>query len=329
LKPPDMIEELLPNLFCIRVPLPRSPLKYLNSYFIRNSERSLLIDTGMNREECLDAMTSGLARLGGDLTRTDLFITHFHADHAGLAGKLATETSAVYFNRPEADILSRPGGLHEAQDRFYLSAGFPEDELRKAIENHPGRRYQLRNKIDFKPVGEGDFLDYGDFRFRVMETPGHTPGHLCLYEDGKQVLVCGDLILFDITPNITYWSVMENSLKSYLNCLDRVYPMEVKLLLPGHRSLIHDHRKRIEELRRHHRKRLDETLAALADGEKDTYHVAPYLTWDITARTWEEFPPTQKWFAFGETMAHLVYLEKEGAVRRINRDGRITFALSN
>ena len=51
-----MIEELLPDLFRIEIPLPNSPLKYLNSYVIRSPERNLVIDTGLNRKECLEAM---------------------------------------------------------------------------------------------------------------------------------------------------------------------------------------------------------------------------------------------------------------------------------
>ena len=55
-----MCEEILPNLFRIKIPLPESPLKYLNSYVVRNSQKNLIIDTGLNRKECLEAMQNGL-----------------------------------------------------------------------------------------------------------------------------------------------------------------------------------------------------------------------------------------------------------------------------
>ncbi|MFC1917187.1 MBL fold metallo-hydrolase [Chloroflexota bacterium] len=323
-----MIEELLPHLYRIQVPLPRSPLKYLNSYVIKDKERSLIIDTGMNREECLESLTTNLKQLDIDLNHTDFFITHIHADHSGLVGTLATETSAVYFNARETKLFGQTNPWRTYSFNLYLSSGFPEDELRKAIEAHPGIRFGLKKKLDFKILAENDTLQVGDFSFRVVETPGHSPGHLCLYESVKQILVCGDHILFDITPNITYWPQMDNSLGQYLKNLDKVYDLEVKMLLPGHRSLIHDHRQRIRELQEHHGKRLEEVLHALSDGAKDVYHIAPCVTWAIKARSWEEFPPQQKWFAFGETVAHLVYLEKEGKVRRINTGGKITFALN-
>jgi hypothetical protein len=81
-------------------------------------------------------------------------------------------------------------------------------------------------------------------------------------------------------------------------------------------------------LQEHHRARLNEVLAALGDGEKDVLQIAPHIRWDITARTWEEFPPPQKWFAFGETMAHVRYLEAKGQVHRRSRNGTIKYVLS-
>ena len=83
-----MIEEILPNLYRIEIPLPRNPLKYLNSYLIKGRERNLLIDTGFNQEECKTAMFEGLGKLEVNLEETDLFVTHLHADHTGLVSAL-------------------------------------------------------------------------------------------------------------------------------------------------------------------------------------------------------------------------------------------------
>jgi glyoxylase-like metal-dependent hydrolase (beta-lactamase superfamily II) len=58
-----MIEEIVTNLYKIEIPLPESPLKSVNSYVIKSQGRNLIIDTGMNREECLNAMMAGLKEL--------------------------------------------------------------------------------------------------------------------------------------------------------------------------------------------------------------------------------------------------------------------------
>ena len=325
-----MIEELLPDLYRVEIPLPRSPLKALNSYIVKGNGRFLIIDTGMNREECLRPMRSALQKLGIDLDKTDFFITHLHADHSGLVGTLATDTSKVYFNKPEASFISFKGSEEDWKGLFvfYRSNGFPEDEIKKVWEGHPGYRYSSRRQINLTTTEEGDEIEVGDYLFRCIETPGHSPGHTCLYEASKKVLVCGDHILFDITPNITYWEGLENPLKQYLTNLEKVYTLDVNLVLPGHRSLWNNHRKRIMELQEHHRNRLNEALFALEDGEKTAWEVAPYITWDIGCNSWEEFPSVQKWFAVGETIAHLNYLEAGGRARKETKNHKVLYSLA-
>ena len=70
-----MIEEISPNLYKIEVPLPQSPLKATNSYVIKAQGQSLIVDTGMNREECKNSISSSLRELDIDLKRADFFIT--------------------------------------------------------------------------------------------------------------------------------------------------------------------------------------------------------------------------------------------------------------
>lgn len=324
-----MYEEILPDLFRIDIPLPKNPLKYLNSYVIRGKDRYLIIDTGMNREECRSAMFGGLEKLGVDLNRTDLFITHLHADHLGQAGVLATRTSKVYFNETEAKMIGhiRPSG--QDFEETYFSHGFPKEEFKTAIAAHPAERYKSSSEnIDFTPVKEGDAIEIGKYSFRCVSTPGHTPGHMCLYEAGKKILVAGDHILFDITPNIAWWPHFENPLKRYLESLKKIDSFDIALLLPAHRRLLKDHHKRIQELQEHHRLRLNEILTTLREGAKTSYQIAPHITWDLDADSWEEFPPIQKWFAMNETIAHVLYLEAEGSILPERKNGQIFYTVA-
>jgi glyoxylase-like metal-dependent hydrolase (beta-lactamase superfamily II) len=325
-----MIEEIRSNLYRIEVPLPKSPLKWLNSYIVKGDDRFLIVDTGFNREECLSAMNDGLGKLGVDPKRADFFITHLHSDHMGLLGTLLTDSAKVYFNGREAQrIYAQYAGEDQWQKILdvYVANGFAAEGARTSMERHPAHKYGLKRRIDFAIVNDGDAIDIGDFHFRCVATPGHSPGHTCLYDAGKKILIAGDHILFDITPNITHWVDMEDSLGMYLASLGKVDSLDVELVLTGHRRLVHDLRRRVKELQEHHRARLNEVLAALGDGEKNVLQIAPYISWNITARTWEEFPAQQKWFAFGETMAHVKHLEGKGLVRSANRKGTITYSL--
>ena len=322
-----MVEEILPSLYRIKVPLPGSPLKATNSYVIKEAERSLIIDTGWNREDCLAVLVSGLKECGVNFKEADFFITHLHADHSGLVSALAGKEARIYFGWADAEIMkSTAPGHWEEQIDFARRSGFPGDELEKAIGGHPGRRYSPGTSLNLSVAKDGDTISIGDYLFRCIETPGHTQGHICLYEPNKKIFLCGDLILVNITPNITLNSEDRNPLKEYLMSLDKVYDLDVELVLPGHRSIFRNHKKRIRELKQHHQTRLNEVISILRKGKQNVFQIASQMTWDISYKSWDLFPPSQKWFAFGEAMAHLKYLEEEGKVRREMQEQEIVFS---
>jgi glyoxylase-like metal-dependent hydrolase (beta-lactamase superfamily II) len=203
--------------------------------------------------------------------------------------------------------------------------GFPEDEMEKAVGSHPGRRYSPNTALNFSISRDGDEIRVRDYLFRCIETPGHTAGHVCLYEPAKRILMCGDHILRDITPNITLSVEERNPLKEYLKSLDKVYDLDVELVLPGHRSIFRNQKERIRELKEHHQARLTEVISILGKGRQDAYRITSQMTWDIGYKAWGLFPPAQKLFAFGEAMAHLKYLQEEEKVGWEMEKGGIVF----
>ncbi len=320
-----MIEDILPGLYKIELPLPKNPLKSVNCYVIKGADRNLIIDTGMNRPECKEVMMPALKKLEVDLNRTDLFVTHLHADHFGLTGDLATESSVCYFGDVETRIVKGPRHWADLLD-YYTANGFPLQVLKESMAKHPGYLYSPSRLVDITEVRDGQVIEVGGYALRCVETPGHSPGHMCLYDEGKKILFSGDHILFDITPNIAHWPEMGDALGSYLESLEKADTLEVEMVLPAHRSSWHEHRKRIQELKEHHRVRLEEAMDALRKGDKTAYQVAPYITWKIEAKEWKDFPIVQQWFAMGETIAHLVYLLERGKVKRYNLDGTTYYA---
>jgi len=322
-----MIEQILPNIYKIEVPLPKNPLKALNSYIIKEQGRSLIIDTGMNREECLKVMTSGLKELDVDLRKADFFITHLHADHIGLVSELVTDSSKIYLGQADATLMNSASNWWEGALNFARINGFPEDDLERAIKNHPGYKYSPRGHLDFHSLKEGDTISIAGYLFKCIETPGHTEGHMCLYEPTKKILIAGDHILINITPNISLWFDEQNPLNEYLNSLDKVYDLDVKLVLPGHRGIFKNHKERIKELKHHHQVRANEAISILEKGNQNAFQVASQMTWDMDYESWDLFPVSQKWFATGEAIAHLKYLEEEGKIRRETQEQRAKYLL--
>jgi len=323
------MQEILPGLYRINVPLPGSPLKATNSYVVKGIRKSLVIDTGWNREDCRAALVSGLNECGVELKETDFFITHMHADHSGLVSILAHEGARIYFGQADAEIIRSSTPEHwDRMIDFAHKCGFPGEELEKAVGAHPGRRYSPNVSLNFRVLRDGDTISAGNYLFECIETPGHTPGHICLYEPNKKIFICGDHILFDITPNITLSFEDRNPLKEYLMSLDKVYDLEAELVLPGHRSIFKGQKGRIRELKQHHQTRLKEVVSILGKGKQNAFQVASQMTWDIGYRSWDLFPPAQKLFAFGEALAHLKYLEEEGEVARRMEEQGIIFSIT-
>ncbi len=312
------IEEAAPGLFRIPVPLHGSPLRSINSYVVLSSKRTLVVDTGMLRPECEATWLNGLEALGVDLASADVLLTHIHADHSGLASVAAARGARMLMGRRELAVLSE----FENRERFLeimrhmgSAFGLSNDEMALAERSHPG----LRNSPEFYPpieaVDDGDNLQAGDFSFQAVHTPGHTPGHICLWEASRGLLLSGDHILGDITPNIAAWPGVADSLGDYLASLDKVDRLGPVLALPGHRSPVHGAKDRIRDLERHHSGRLEEVLALLEDGPHTVCELASRMTWDIRAEDWSAFPVAQKWFACGEAASHLDYLQVRGRVR--------------
>jgi glyoxylase-like metal-dependent hydrolase (beta-lactamase superfamily II) len=312
-----VFDEVLPGLFRIEVPLPHSPLKSINSWVIPGGSRTLVIDTGMNRPECEDVLRSGLDELGVNLDRTDFFITHMHADHIGLVSALHRPGTRALIGAHEAAILERwtgPEQFFKYMESESARLGFPAEEIERAKREHPGVRFSPRSYPPFVHVDEGDEIEAGSYRFRAVETPGHTPGHMCLWDEERRLLISGDHILGDITPNITSWPDLDDALGAYLTSLRKVARLGAKLALPGHRLVIRDVAGRIRQLEDHHAARLDEVIALLGDRPLSAYEIASKMIWDIDLDDWERFPVAQKWFATGEASSHLEHLRVLGRI---------------
>ncbi len=324
-----MTQELSPDIFAINVPLPGNPLRNLNSYYLQGAERNLLIDTGFNMKESFVGLMAGLNELGADMEKTDIFITHLHSDHAGLVPKVASRSSRVYMNRIDFEIYRQfkdPAYLKRIDESF-LSFGFPDKELQENKKINPAMIYLADRDIDFEIIENGHRIDTGSRRLECIHTPGHTPGHMCLYDSEKKYLFTGDHILFGISPNITSWPGVPDSLGAYLQSLENISRLEIERTFTAHREIEGDVYRRIDELKSHHHERLDEALSIVERRKTATvYEVASEMTWSIRAKDWNDFPVAQKWFAVGEAHSHLEHLHAKGLLASEIKDNLIHFS---
>jgi glyoxylase-like metal-dependent hydrolase (beta-lactamase superfamily II) len=306
-----MVYTISEGVYRVLVNMPRNPLKYLNVYVFRSRGEHIVIDTGLNREECEHDFRQGLGELGIDPDTAHIVLTHMHSDHSGLAPSLHRRGATVYASPADAAILNSTIDWDDVFQTAFVN-GVPKNDLHRTRDQHPGYKYRPRGTIDFRLLHEGEELRVGDFRFECLMVPGHSPGHLCLYEPERKLLVIGDHVMLEVTPIIAQWTEDWDPLGAYLASLDKAGSLDAELLLPGHRKLITDFRPRIREIKEHHRHRLEQILSAIDSEPRTAYDIASRVSWDLDCKRWEDFPLAQKWFATSEVLAHLTYLRNRG-----------------
>ncbi len=326
-----MYEQVRENIFRIEIPLPRNPLRALNAYFIKGQDRNLLIDTGFNQEECRQVMDQAMQEMGFSMEDTDIFITHCHSDHAGLAGYLAKPQTRIFTGDYTAQDISRNHDFFVYFDNLVRQGGLLEMGLTQNPAAHPGYRYRT-NEIDANSISivqDGTVITVGDYSLNCILTNGHAPDHICLYDENHQILFSGDHILGTITPNNTTWDepweIKVDYLDEYLKSLAKIEALDIELTLPGHREIIADCYHRIKELRSHHDKRLQNALDVLGENTMTAAQVASKMEWDLNIKNWEEFPTAQKLFATGEALSHLSHLVCKNILNKELRDGVIHY----
>ena len=342
--------EIIPGIYQLQLPLPFTPigdmalgesLSQTNVYLIRGSAGWLLVDAGWNDPKNLKIIENDLQEIGivfKDISQ--IVITHSHLDHFGLAGELQEISGAkLYLHQRERRFIEPKGVkgetiLKEMKEWLYKN-GTPVDETAKLQRLPDGEIHfispvfpdvvSFTGKIGSPDIffSGGERIDTGFFRFEVLWTPGHSPGHICLYERAKKVLISGDHILATITPEIGLnpFSGL-HPLEDYIKSLNSLKRLDVELVLPAHEDYFTDLGKRIDELIRHHEGRKGEILKVLMNKPELAYNIAMKIPWMPAkgGKPWERLDHWGHRMALMETLAHLNLLQEEGKVGKMDKD---------
>jgi glyoxylase-like metal-dependent hydrolase (beta-lactamase superfamily II) len=324
--------EVVPGVYLLRLPLTGSPLRHTNGYLIRADDGWTLVDCGWDMPDVLEALRGQMTDLGARLEdiRT-LVITHFHADHYGMAGTLIGLTQArmlmhrldwLHIEQEMVDF----GGMIERIHSWLALNGAPEDmtEAERDRAAHSFRRYTVVEPDE--QVEDNHEIVVGNHKLRVIWTPGHTSGHICLYDAEHRTLLTGDHVLDPITPNVSLAREYQgNPLGEYLQSLRKVAELDADLVLPAHGDPFRDISRRVRELLAHHDEREAEVLEAVSHGERTGYEVASALPWTRRRRPFSDLQLGQQRMAMTETLAHLEELRSRGLIHRERRDERLFY----
>lgn len=312
------VEVVRPGIISIPVPAGPLPIRYTLSYLLTGDGQAVLVDPGWGSDEALAALEAGLATAGVSIEDLDgVVITHVHPDHHGLTARLLERNPGMWIGmHPHERSLLFSEDAHidafvDTYQAWMAAAGIPI-----LMPLAPQAARLKRTAIMPEPtllLEDGDTVPLPGHRIVAVATPGHTPGHLCLIDEQRGVILTGDHVLPRISPNVGgHADGMDSPLRSYLSSLDRLADVDLEVL-PAHEWRFRGLPARVGELKEHHRERLDEVLTVVAaTGPTTAWDLAQALTW---AHGWESLDDFQQRSAVGETIAHLVYLVDDGRVR--------------
>ena len=186
-------------------------------YLLHGSRRSLLIDTGLGIGNIHDRVRELTDR------PVTAVATHIHWDHIG-------------GHRFFPDFYAHEEELHWLRGEFPLTMeqikGMVVDRC-DLPDGYDVKDYEFFQGRPTRVLRDNDVIDMGDRRVHTVHTPGHSPGHMCFWEEGRGYLFTGDLVYGDTL--FAYFPSTDP--EAYLASLERVSSLPVKRLFPAHHTL--------------------------------------------------------------------------------------------
>ena len=152
---------------------------------------------------------------------------------------------------------------------------------------------------------DGDVLALGEQSWTVLITPGHHPGHVCLFSDAG--LVAGDMLAGIGTILIPPHS---GDMNEYIVQLERLKALRPHLVFPSHGPVVAVPDKLIDHYLKHRRARHARVLAAVQGGRSDLSSIA--------VEAYADTPDAHPGLAVDQTLSHLLAHQADGAVRQTN-----------
>src|SRR2546430_498613 len=248
---------------------PRLPIPFedglVNVFVYPAGREADLLDCGMNSDESVEAIQRALRQLGAHRLRR-LVVTHIHPDHCGAAGTFAGDGLAdLYIHRLEVPLVHpryvELEHLVSEVQHHVLVNGVPASDAEVLSNSQRALSQVVKTAEPSVQLDGAELIEMGRHSLRIEWTPGHSPGHICLYEAAGRLLFAGDHILPELSPNIgLHPQSTPDPLHDYLDGLRRMAERKPALVLPAHGRPFADVTARVDALVSHHHRRLDQIL---------------------------------------------------------------------
>ncbi|MDO4329829.1 MAG: MBL fold metallo-hydrolase [Lachnospiraceae bacterium] len=331
--------EVLPGIYRLELHSKFKSIDKINIFIIPGKDpgvdRSLMVDVGFHDEDCLANLERTMQKLGIPFDKLDIFLTHKHHDHCGLAYMFERQGSRIFMNPEEErhhyDCLHYNTQLHDDQAQVLRYVGITEQGTPKLWEMFTGavkddliQEFNISN-FHHIPVRPGDRFQYGDYEFEAVLLKGHTLGQMGLAEHRIKLLFSADQIIRRIVPIVATSYKDEHLLSGYFESLASVkQKFGTYTLLPAHNTMItgEDVAKNIDRIVFAYLEKIQIIEQIVRHGRKPmTVVQIAMLAYGI-----QELPKTQEQLLLlkmvtSKTFSCLEYLRDEDFTVRSEQDG--------
>ncbi len=215
----------------------RGGTRLVNWHLLEEGGRVTIVDAGLPAYR--PQLESALAELGRTIDDVEaIVLTHAHIDHIGFAARLQAERG-IPVHAHERELPQATTGQAPPTEGSWVAAALRHRRAREVIfhiARNGGARPPKLESVEL--FAGGDELDVPGHP-RVVETPGHSPGHCVLHAAGEGAVFVGDAICGWSTVTGQQGPILpppefSNSLTQARASLDRIAELDADVVYFGH-----------------------------------------------------------------------------------------------
>jgi len=308
--------EILPDVYSIKLPLPGRKPGPVNVYLFKDDETTL-IDTGTIQSASV--LKKALQEHGLEFFDIKkIIVTHGHPDHYGAARKIVRAGRAkVFAHFGDKELIETGRDVSTKQYKNFLQMiGVPQSTgVLLRLLSVMFKFMADSCKIDMI-LREGHEVGIGKYRAKVVETPGHSRGSVCLFLEKEGILFCGDMIIEHITPNAFIMLEEDNKLPvrssqdEFYKSLDKIKKLSPSIIYSAHGKVVSDIDKIVAGYKQAFAERKENVMTILRGGERSVYRIARLLFPDIGGLRL----PLEIFLSISEVYTTIQVLQSEGKV---------------
>lgn len=305
------IERVRDGVWAIPLPLPYpGVVESTLCYTLEDADGGVhLVDAGWGTEDNLERLVAGLASAGFSLDDVRSTVsTHLHPDHLGLARRLR-EHHGIPLALARAELPGLAAPREPDPEARFERWGVPAHVVAELL---PQRRASTAPPAIEPDVllDDGDVLPIAGRTVRVVSTPGHTAGSICLHDESDGLFFSGDHVLPIINPGLGLggFGPDDDPIGAALESYRKVTAYDDAEVCPGHGYRFRGLAVRATQIADRHRRRSAEIGRIVRDQPgAPLWEIASQVSW---TDGWDNLEPFLRLSALAQTEMHLTHLER-------------------